>query len=321
MEVVFPLPSHTCIMNEMQKAIDRYLQYMEAEQAKSPLTVKNYAHQLREFVRCTKAQSPVAIDKSTIREYKQFLHTYKDANGELLKTRTKNHRLTVLRAFLRYLTQQEELSVHSPDRVERFKEDPRKVKVLFDDALEQLLGAPDRNTVRGKRDYAILQLFFSTGLRLAELVSLNRNEVNEKSREMSVRGKRGKIRVVFISPSAVLALREYLDALQEDCDPLFIRIAKDSPDRTVRGNELRLTARSIQNIVKKYALQAGIMSDPSPHTLRHSFATNLLRNGADLRSVQELLGHKDLSTTQIYTHVTNPQLKEVHDRFLHIHKD
>lgn len=301
--------------NALSQAVFRYLQYLESEQGKSALTVKNYAHQLQDFVKSTKASSPEVIDKMTIREYKQYLHQFTDASGSPLTVRTKNHRLTVLRAMMRYLIQEEELDVYPPDRIQRFKEDPRQVKVLFEDGLQRLLAAPDRDTVRGKRDFAILMTFFSTGLRLSELVSLNRRDVNENTREMSVRGKRGKVRVVFLSPAAVEAIKAYTDTLDSPAEPLFIRLVKDMPGRTVRGDELRLTQRSIQNIVKKYALAAGIVSDPSPHTLRHSFATNLLRNGADLRSVQELLGHKDLSTTQIYTHVTNPQLKEVHDKF------
>ncbi len=301
--------------NKLRSAVTRYLQYLESEQAKSPLTVKNYAHQLQDFVNSTKARSPAAIDKASIRSYKQYLHTFQDSFGALLTVRTKNHRLTVLRAFLRYLIQEEEMDILPPDRVQRFKQDPRQVKVLFDEGVERLLHAPDPGTLMGKRDRAILATFFSTGLRLAELVSLNRREVNDQTREMSVRGKRGKVRVVFLSDPAVKAIRAYLDALESECDPLFIRLVKDSTDRTMSGNELRLTPRSIQNIVKKYALLAGIVECPSPHTLRHSFATHLLRNGADLRSVQEMLGHKDLSTTQIYTHVTNPQLKEVHKKF------
>jgi site-specific recombinase XerD len=270
---------------------------------------------LADFVKSTRAKSPAAIDQLTIREYKQYLHTFQDSFGSLLTVSTKNHRLTVLRAFLRYLIQEEQMNTLPPDRVQRFKQDPRQVKVLFDDTLQRLLSAPNTETLMGKRDRAILYTFFSTGLRLSELVSLNRREVNDKTREMSVRGKRGKVRVVFLSDSAVAAIREYLDALEIECEPLFIRLVKDSLDRTMSGNELRLTQRSIQNIVKKYALAAGIVENPSPHTLRHSFATHLLRNGADLRSVQEMLGHKDLSTTQIYTHVTNPQLKEVHQKF------
>lgn len=301
--------------SELSSAVDRYLQYLQSEQGKSPLTVKNYSHQLKDFVNSTRASTPKNIDKTTVREYKQYLHTFTDDNGSPLTVRTKNHRLTVLRAFLRYLIQEEEMDVYPPDRVQRFKEDPRQVQVLFDDSLERLLNAPDRETMQGKRDYAILMTFFSTGLRLSELVSLNQRDINKQTREMSVRGKRGKVRVVFLSHKAVDAISEYLNALNTACEPLFIRIVKDTPGRTIRGDELRLTPRSIQNIVKKHALAAGIVSDPSPHTLRHSFATNLLRNGADLRSVQELLGHKDLSTTQIYTHITNPQLKEVHEKF------
>jgi len=304
----------------LQQAVFRYLQYLESEQAKSPLTVKNYAHQLSDFVKSTRAKSADDIDKIIVREYKQHLHQFKDTFGSPLTVRTKNHRLTVLRAFLRYLVQEEELNVYPPDRVQRFKQDPRQVKVLFEDALERFLEAPDRSTIMGKRDFAILQTFFSTGLRLSELVSLNRRDINEHTREMSVRGKRGKIRVVFLSDPAIAAITAYVDALDVACEPLFIRIVKDAPGRSVRGEELRLTQRSIQNVVKKYALLAGIVTDPSPHTLRHSFATNLLRNGADLRSVQELLGHKDLSTTQIYTHVTNPQLKEIHKKFHGLNK-
>lgn len=295
------------------QAIDRYLLYLESELGKSPLTVKNYHHQLRDFGQAATVNSPSKIDKTVIRQYKQYLHRFRGSNGQELAVRTKNHRLTVLRAFLRYLIQEEELDVYPPDRVTRFKEDPRQVKVLFGEQMERLLNAPDVKTLRGKRDLAILQTFFSTGMRLSELVSLDRDDMNFKTREISVRGKRGKIRVVFLSDAAVSALRSYLDAREDAHNPLFIRLMKDMPD--IDSEKFRLSVRSIQNIVKKYALAAGIVTNPSPHTLRHSFATDLLRNGADLRSVQEMLGHKDLSTTQIYTHVTNPQLKEIHKRF------
>jgi len=228
---------------------------------------------------------------------------------------TNNHHLTVLRAFLRYLVQEEELDVYPPDRVRRFKEEQRKVKVLFREDLDRLLEAPDTSTKEGKRDKAILELFFSTGLRLAELRSLNTRDLNYQTREISVRGKRSKLRVVFLSDRAVTALREYVDARMDHLDPLFIRNHQVAANVMPPGEEFRLSRVSIYQVVKKYARAAGIMSKPSPHTLRHSFATDLLRNGADLRSVQELLGHKDLSTTQIYTHVTNPQLKEVHKKF------
>jgi len=243
------------------------------------------------------------------------LHTYKTKQGGELLLRTRNHHLTVLRAFLRYLSAEEEIDVYPPDRVKRFKEDQREVKVLTHEELQRLLEAPNIEDRVGKRDKAILQMFFSTGLRLAELRSLNRKDLSFKTREISVRGKRGKIRVVFLSDEAVSALEDYLTTRLDHLLPLFIRNPEKAVNIMPPGEEFRLSRISIYNIVKKYALVAGIVSDPSPHTLRHSFATDLLRNGADLRSVQELLGHKDLSTTQIYTHVTNPQLKEVHRKY------
>ena len=207
------------------------------------------------------------------------------------------------------------MDVYPPDRVARLKEEQRKVKVLFSDELERLLTAPNTATKEGKRDAGMLHLFFSTGLRLAELRGLNRKDLNFTTREISVRGKRGKIRVVFISDRAADALREYLDCRLDHLNPLFIRHHDKASKAMPPGEEFRLSRISIYGAVKKYARLAGIVSDPSPHTLRHSFATDLLRNGADLRSVQEMLGHKDLSTTQIYTHVTNPRLKEVHKKY------
>lgn len=299
----------------LSQATERYLQYLESELGKSPLTVSNYRIQLTDFLGATQAKSPASIEKMAIREYKQHLHRFRDRRGKPLSIRTKNHRLTVLRTFLRYLIQEEELDVYPPDRVQRLKEDPRQVKVLFQEEMDRLLDAPKTGTLAGKRDRAILELFFSTGLRLAELRGLNRKDLNFRTREISVRGKRGKVRLVFVSDRAAAALKDYLDARLDHLHPLFIRALTRTQNILPPGEEYRLSRISIYNIVKKYALQAGIVKDPSPHTLRHSFATDLLRNGADLRSVQELLGHKDLSTTQIYTHVTNPQLKEVHKRF------
>ena len=299
----------------LSQAIERYLVYLQAEENKSPLTVENYKRSLSLIQELIGISDPLRIDKMVVRDLKAKLGTYTSRNGKNLSVRTKNYHLTVLRAFLRYLIQDEELEVYPPDRVQRFKEQEHQVKVLFAEELERLLSAPDRTTKTGKRDAAILQLFFSTGLRLQELRMLNCKDLNFNTREISVRGKRGKIRVVFLSDLAVERLKEYLDARLDHLSPLFIRNMDKVKDELPPGEEFRLSRISIYNIVKKYALQAGIVSDPSPHTLRHSFATDLLRNGADLRSVQELLGHKDLSTTQIYTHVTNPQLKEVHKKF------
>lgn len=299
----------------LRSAIQRYLEYLRAEQNKSPLTLDAYARSLRLLQDLCCSDDPLLFEKQTIRAYKAALHSYRTQNGRSLAVRTKNHHLTILRAFLRYLLQEEELNVYPPDRVTRFQEESRRVKVLFSEELHRLLSAPDTSTKIGKRDAAMLKLFFSTGLRLAELRSLDRNDLNFRTREISVRGKRGKIRVVFVSDEAAGALREYLEARFDHVEPLFIRNLDKAVKAMPPGEEFRLSRVSIHEIVKKYARKAGIVSDPSPHTLRHSFATDLLRNGADLRSVQEMLGHKDLSTTQIYTHVTNPQLKKVHEKF------
>lgn len=299
----------------LSKAIDRYLVFLRSEENKSPLTIDAYRQSLTLFQNLSELHSPSEINKATVRLYKSNLHMYRTKlNGELT-IRTKNHHLTVLRAFLRYLSSEEEMDVYPPDRVKRFKEEQRKVKVLFREELERLLTSPDTSKRNGKRDKAILELFFSTGLRLAELTSLNRHDLNFQTREISVRGKRGKIRVVFVSERSAEALKTYLESRTDHLHPLFIRHHERAVMIMPPGEEFRLSRISIYEIVKKYALLAGIVTNPSPHTLRHSFATDLLRNGADLRSVQELLGHKDLSTTQIYTHVTNPQLKEVHRKY------
>ncbi len=299
----------------LQNAVKRYLMFLQSEENKSPLTIESYTASLRLFCELSGISTPEEVSKGSVRVFKSNLHVYRTKQGSELAVRTKNHHLTVLRAFLRYLVQEEEMDVYPPDRVTRFKEDQKKIKVLFKEDLERLLAAPDTNTKNGKRDKAILDLFFSTGLRLNELRSLNIKDLNFDTREISVKGKRGKIRVVFLSDVSVKSLKEYKEARLDHLSPLFIRNHDLATLELPPGEKFRLSRISIYNIVKKYALQAGIVSDPSPHTLRHSFATDLLRNGADLRSVQEMLGHKDLSTTQVYTHVTNPQLKEVHKKF------
>jgi len=299
----------------LAQAISRYLSYLQSEENKSALTISNYRQSMNLLLTLSPITSVEGFSKESVREYKQKLHEFRTRQGKELSIRTKNHHLTVLRAFLRYLVQEEELDIHPPDRVKRFKEEQRKVKVLYAEELERLLAAPDTTKKEGKRDKAILELFFSTGLRLAELRSLNRKDLNFDTREISVRGKRKKLRVVFLSDKAVESLKEYLDVRLDHLQPLFIRNHQKAVNELPPGESYRLSRISIYNAVKKYALQAGIVTDPSPHTLRHSFATDLLRSGADLRSVQELLGHKDLSTTQIYTHVTNPQLREVHKKF------
>lgn len=300
----------------LAEAVDGYLLFLQAEENKSKLTIKSYRESLAMLLTLSPIKSLKDFSKESVRLYKQQLHEFSQKKtGKELSIRTKNHHLTVLRAFLRYLIQEEELDVYPPDRIKRLKEEQRKVKVLYADDLARLLNAPDRRTKDGKRDAAVLRMFFSTGLRLAELRSLNRRDLNFQTREISVRGKRSKLRVVYLSDACVDQLKEYLEVRLDHLEPLFINYFHKAAKAMPPGEQFRLSANNIYRIVKKYARLAGIMSDPSPHTLRHSFATNLLQNGADLRSVQELLGHKDLSTTQIYTHVTNPQLKKIHDRF------
>jgi len=302
--------------NALSMAMDRYILYLQAEENKSPLTVANYQRSLNLLFDFLGVSSAEYINKTTIRTLKSKLHSAKARSGSSLSITTKNYHLTVLRAFLRYLLQDEEMDgVYAPDRIRRFKQEERQVKVLRSEELTRLLESPDVSTRTGKRDKAMLEMFFSTGLRVAELRGLNIKDLNFDTREISVRGKRGKIRVVFLSDRAVDALKNYLESRLDSITPLFIRNMDKARDEMPPGENFRLSRISIYNVVKKYALKAGIVSDPSPHTLRHSFATDLLRNGADLRSVQELLGHADLSTTQIYTHVTNPQLKEVHQKF------
>lgn len=299
----------------LSSAITRYLQFLQTEENKSKLTITNYRQSLELLTKLLPITSVKQFDKNRIRDYKQALAEFKTRQNGEMAIRTRNHHLTVLRAFLRYLVQEEEMDVYPPDRIKRFKEEQRQVKVLTSEELERLLDAPNLDKREGKRDKAILELFFSTGLRLAELRSLSVKDLNFDTREMSVRGKRSKIRVVFLSDRAVSALQDYINTRTDYLSPLFIRHAERATDVMPPGEEFRLSRISIYEIVKKHAMAAGIVTSPSPHTLRHSFATDLLRNGADLRSVQELLGHKDLSTTQIYTHVTSPQLKEVHRKF------
>ena len=298
----------------MKEYLQRFLEYLEIEKGRSPRTVENYAFFVKRFLDFAKVDSPTSITPQLVRRYKLFLNRYQDQHGNPLEKSSQNHHLIAVRSFLRYLARQEELTVMTPDRIELIEEGDRKVKVLDEFALERLLTAPDPKTLQGLRDRAVLELLFSTGLRVSELAGLDVKDINLKTREISVLGKGRKIRVVFVSDSAADALTSYLNTRQDEYKPLFIRFKGGSPIDP-EGWDARLTVRSLDRLVKKYALMAGISVDPTPHTLRHTFATELLRAGADIRSVQEMLGHANISTTQIYTHITNPQLKEVHRKF------
>lgn len=291
-----------------------FLEYLELERNTSQLTIKNYDHYLKRFLDFAGDLNPSEIDLNLIRKYRLYLARYVDPKTKKgLKRVTQNYFMIALRAFLRYLARID-ISTLSPEKVELGDAEPRPLKILSDSHLKQLLDAPDVTKKDGIRDRAILDTLFSTGLRVSELASLNRDTINLNRREFGIIGKGGKERVVFISDSAADWLDKYLSVRKDTFKPLFIRF-QGKVDITNNGENMRLTTRSIERIVEKYVKALGLPVKATPHTLRHSFATDLLINGADIRSVQEMLGHSNISTTQIYTHVTNAHLKDVHKSF------
>lgn len=298
----------------LDTAIQSFLEYCELERNRSIKTRQNYAHYLRRFQEWAdkRIATPADITAPLVREYRLHLNRLTTHDGELLKTNTKNYHLIALRAFLKYLAKQDIPSL-SAEKIEMSKQLQSSVQFLESEEVERLLAAPNTKTIQGIRDRAILEVLFSTGLRVSELVGLNRTQLSTERNELSVRGKGGKIRIVFFSDSARTWLKTYLEKRQDPEVAVFIPHQKKL---AVAGEkETRLTVRQVQRLIKKYAIAAGITKDISPHTLRHSFATDLLFNGADLRSVQALLGHASITTTQVYTHITNRQLRDVHRAF------
>ncbi len=294
--------------------ITDFLEYLELERNASQLTIKNYDHYLKRFLSFAGDINPKDIDLNLVRKYRLHLSRWTDPQtGKSLKRVTQNYFMIALRAFLRYLARID-VETLSPEKVELGEVDPRPLKVLDDSLLKSLLEAPDTTKKDGIRDRAILETLFSTGLRVSELASLNRDTINLDRREFGIIGKGGKERVVFISDSAADWLRRFLDVRKDSFKPLFIRF-QGKVDLANNGEAMRLTTRSIERIVEKYVKALGLSVKATPHTLRHSFATDLLINGADIRSVQEMLGHSSIQTTQIYTHVTNAHLKDVHKAF------
>lgn len=309
--------------------IDEYLQHLEIEKNCSKLTIRNYRIYLARFTSWLSSTLPGKSLKdltlSDVRKYRVFLANWQDPKGLTLKRVTQNYYIIALRAFFKWLIKND-YQVLSPEKIELPKVESRSLKFLNREQIERFLVQPDIANPRGLRDKAILELLFSTGLRVSELVSLNRSQVNLESREFGVIGKGGRARVVFLSERAVKWLDDCLRTRKDEWEPLFVRLPK-AREKGVEGEmkkfskgeseKMRLSVRTIQRIVEKYIKKARLPIKITPHGIRHSFATDLLSAGADIRAVQEMLGHKNISTTQIYTHITNPQLKKIHEKYHH----
>ncbi|KKS65465.1 MAG: tyrosine recombinase XerD subunit, integrase/recombinase XerC [Parcubacteria group bacterium GW2011_GWC1_43_12] len=297
----------------IESLVQNYLEYLEIERGRSRKTTENYRHYLDRFLKWAKVNSPNQIDADLVRQYRLYLNRLNENNNPLKKI-TQNYHIIALRNFLRYLAKQD-IKTLAAEKIELAKQAPREVEFLEADELERLLKSPAGSGPRDLRDRAILELLFSTGLRVSELCGLNRDSLNLDRGEFSVRGKGEKIRVVFLSDTARSALKNYLAGRKDVESALFARIPKGNEKAQAKYDNLRLTARSVQRIIKRYSVIAGITRKVTPHTLRHSFATDLLNSGADIRSVQAMLGHSSITTTQVYTHVTDRQLKEIHRNF------
>jgi site-specific recombinase XerD len=295
------------------KAKTDFLEYLEIEQNRSQKTIANYDHYLTRLIDFAGDISVSDIDAEMIRKWRLWLNRLGSNTSDELQKSTQNYHLIALRSFLKFCSKRD-ISALPPEKVELARTVRKQVTFLNPDELARLFEQPDINTLNGLRDRAIIELLFSSGLRVSELVGLDKDHINLKRREFMVRGKGQKDRPIFISPEAAIWVQRYLDKRTDTAKPLFIRYS-GTKRVDLTGNFHRLTARSVQRLVARYALLAGITKHVSPHTLRHSYATDLLMNGADLRAVQALLGHSNISTTQIYTHVTDPHLKSVHERF------
>jgi len=330
----------------MDKYIEDFLDYCEIERGHSPLTKRNYEHYLSRFANWGKdngLSKPSDINLEKIKKYRLFLNRLTDKFGKPLKKQTQNYHIIALRAFLKYLAKND-VKTLSAEKIELADVPDREISFLSEEELDRLFAEPNVKKTIGLRDRTILEVLFSTGLRVSELVKLNKDQIDSNRGEFSIIGKGGKARVVFLSDSAKESLKKYLGSRNDEDKAVFVRHGRkkseirnpksetnsnvqnikfkktevrnqmeESPDKKKPSG--RLTTRTVQRILRKYAKKAGIIKKVTPHTLRHSFATDLLTSGADLRSVQTMLGHSSITTTQIYTHVTNQQLKEVHSAF------
>ena len=303
--------------SSLSSLIQDFLEHLEIERRVSQFTIRNYAHYLHRFSDWFTHQAVGDITKLDIKLVKKsrlYLSRLTDHHGKTLAFVTQSYHVIALRSFLKWLIRQD-YQVISPEKIDLPKGESRSLKFLNREQVERLLSAPSISNLSGLRDKAILEVLFSTGLRVSELINLNRDQIDLKRREFGVIGKGRRARIVFLSGRAADWLHRYLATRQDDWLPLFVNHYRKKVDPHTKGLEMRLTARSVQRLVGHYCQKVKLPVQITPHGLRHTFATDLLSSGAGLREVQELLGHKNIATTQIYTHVTNPQLRRIHEKY------
>ena len=308
--------------SNLEQLLREFLEYLEIEKGRSDKTIRNYEFYLKRFLEWSKLTRPQDISLDIVRNFRLWLNRQYTQSKQLLKKNTQNYHLIALRSWLKYMARRD-VATLSPEKIELAKTGSRLVEFLEGSDLDRLLEMPLQLQAKKKkedicllRDKALLELLFSTGLRVSELSSLTRNQINLDREEFTIRGKGDKVRIAFLSTQAKYWLKKYLDKRTDNLPAMFIRHDRArSKDEVTKDSYYHLTPRSIQRLVSHYASLAGINKRVTTHTLRHSFATDLLQNGADIRSVQEMLGHSSITTTQIYTHITNKKLKEVYNKF------
>lgn len=300
---------------KLSQYIRDFLEHTEVGRNQSRKTIENYQHYLGRFLQWYGDKSPHTITLNDIHKYRLYLNRYEDDRGRTLGIKTQNYHVIALRAFFKYLIKND-VQTLPPEKIDLQKIPERSVEYLTREELERLFEEVGSEGILALRNRAIIETLYSTGLRVSELVSLNRSQVDLKRKEFMVRGKGRKPRIVFLSDRAAMHIENYLKARKDNFDPLFISHGRTRKDEDITlGEKRRLTRVSVEYIVRTNARRAGIIKKVTPHVLRHSFATELLLNGADIRSVQEMLGHASITTTQIYTHVTNKRLREIHEKF------
>ena len=298
----------------ISEAIEDFIESIEVEGGRSKSTASSYQLYLERFVEFSGDILVSEIDLEKLRKYRIWLNRYRNNQDRNLSITTQSYHLIALRRFLTYLSKREIKSLE-PSKIELPKTVRAQVNFLYYDEVQRLLEAIPSEKESDLRDRAIIELLFSSGLRVSELCNLNIDDINIKRREFTVRGKNKKDRPIFISSHAADKLQTYLETRTDELKPLFISYSRRNLKPSTDGNHRRITPRSVQRLVDKYSKLAGITKHVTPHTMRHSFATDLLMNGADIRSVQTMLGHSDISTTQVYTHITDYHLKDIHDKF------